>query len=356
MDLVLDNIIFSLQKSGGISVYWSELIKEFYLTRYNYDKFTFIEDLSNSKNNIFRQELEIKDDVLKNSPVNFISRIRPVSINSVSTNRFIFHSSYYRISNSDSAINVTTIHDFIQEKLYSKFYNLNIHMKRRAIKKSKAIITISNNTKEDLLYYYPTLKEENISVIYNGVSDEFVFRNYDLSICYEKKYILFIGSRVYYKNFDFAIDVLSKLPDYSLYIVGQELTSAEKSNLTLKLGSRYKLFKNVSISLLNELYNCALLLIYPSNYEGFGIPVIEAMRCGCPVVANNIPSIKEISQDACFLVEKLCIDDYISVIKSIEINRNQLQEIGFEVSSQFTWRKTADETHNLYLKTLNNKI
>lgn len=345
--ILLDNIIFALQRSGGVSVYWKELIENYLIQNNLFNKeIFFMEDKKVSENNFFRKSLNLPENLIFNYKVSLINRIFPVNLNFGSN--FIFHSSYYRISKSKNAFNITTVHDFIQEKLYPSFYNLNIRMKKNAILNSDGIIVISNSIKYDLLNLYPELDEKCIKVIYNGVSKKF---GYIENLYYEKKdnnFILFVGSRVNYKNFDFTIRVLEKLKDYDLYIVGESLKSEEEIKLKNKIGNRFKAFPNASLELLNELYNQATALIYPSSYEGFGIPAIEAMKCGCPVIARDIPSIKEISNGACLLIDKLNLDDYISAILEVKNNRHKYQFLGMEVASKFSWKNTAEETFSFY--------
>ncbi len=350
--LVLDNLIFSLQKSGGISVYWTELIKNYLVNNnYSFENLLFIEDKIKLNQNFFRSSLVLPENNIKHQKATLLNRLRSIDLNIDSD--FIFHSSYYRVSKSNNAFNVTTVHDFIQEKLYPGFFNLNIKMKKKAIENSDGIIVISNSTKFDLLNYYPTLDEKRIKVIYNGISNKFEYKE---NLFHERKgnnFILFVGSRVNYKNFDFAISVLEKLKNYELYIVGEALKKQEEIKLKNKLGTRFKIFPNASIDLLNELYNQATALLYPSSYEGFGIPVVEAMKCGCPVVARNIPSIREISNGACFLIDKLDIDDYVSAIIELRKNRPKYQLLGMEVANKFSWSTTAEKTYSFYQQILN---
>src|SRR5690606_21597196 len=120
-----------------------------------------------------------------------------------------------------------------------------------------------------------------------------------------KPYLLFIGSRVSYKNFAFVTELFRSLTGHQLVIVGSKLTDREKKLFTDEARSRITVLSDVSNSDLNILYNNAVALLYPSSYEGFGIPLIEAMKAGCPVLAINNSSITEIAGDAGILFDNL---------------------------------------------------
>jgi mannosyltransferase len=182
------------------------------------------------------------------------------------------------------------VHDFIQEKVHNSNLSLNSLMKRQAIINSDSIIAISENTRLDLLNFFPKLEQNKVHVIYNGVSDNY----YPLNTIIKDRCdsVLFVGSRVDYKNFNLAVEVISKFPNLNFYIVGNSLNESEIKLLNSKLSvNKWKLFVNPSNNELNTIYNQSSLLIYPSSYEGFGIPVIEAMKAGCPVLALNSSSI-----------------------------------------------------------------
>lgn len=360
MKLLYDNIIFDLQNAGGISVYWYELTKRLLKSSYTY---SFLE--SYNWNNMFREQLNIPNHKIvreKNIPINIR---RYIDISKSIKNYDICHSSYYRISTSKNIKNIVTVHDFTYE-YFMKGVPKFIHhtQKKHAIKNADGIICVSENTKKDLLSFFPRIKEEKISVIYNGVNEEFHIiknkNNSKFSKYKDKKYILFVGDRSSYKNFDIILEVLCNLDEYILLIIGGgNLTYSEKFNLNTKLGrERYDHIQNVSVEELNIIYNFAHCLIYPSSYEGFGIPVIEAMKAGCPVIAMNKSAIPEISGGAAVLFDDLNVDKIIQAIKFLEIkfNRKEVIKKGFLHASKFSWDKTFDETINFYMNVVSRKI
>jgi mannosyltransferase len=341
LKLILDNIIFSLQKSGGVSAYWYELLVRIL----NNNKFD-IDFLENSKSsyNIFRQKLNIDENNVQYSNDSLFSRIKPVKL--LSKEKIVFHSSYYRYARGSHSKVITTVHDFIQEKVNNSNWGLNSIMKRVAITNSDLIIAISENTKNDLLNFYPRLNPKNIHVIYNGVSESYFPL---LQKEFLPNMILFVGSRVNYKNFDIAVDVVSKFQNFNLVIAGNQLTHDEQILLNTKLSSsRWNFRLNPTNEELNILYNQASLLIYPSSYEGFGIPIIEAMKSGCPVIALNSSSIPEIAGEAALLVEKTTVDDYYDGIKYLMDRRDHYVKLGLVNASRFSWDSTFEETIKLY--------
>jgi mannosyltransferase len=345
MNCVFDNIIFSLQNSGGISTYWYELISRMENNK-NIESI-YVENCRRAKSNILRKNIIIPDAKIIHRKSGLINRIFPISL--VNKESFIFHSSYYRTTNNKNAKKITTVHDFVSEKIYRKKLSPSAIMRKIAILNSDHIIAISNNTKIDFLNFYPQIPEKKVSVIYNGVSsDYFVFnsKNY-----LEPDYVLFVGSRANYKNFDFVVELISKFTALKLYIVGSDLTEFEKSKISKTLQpDRWKLFVNIDNQELNKLYNNAAALIYPSFYEGFGIPILEAMKAGCPVIALNRSSIPEVAGDAAFLIDKLDLSDFYDAIIFLLGNKNYFLNKGLENTKRFSWDQTYNETFKLYNK------
>lgn len=272
--------------------------------------------------------------------------------------RSVFHSSYYRVSLQKDIVNITTVHDFTYEYFRSGLAKyIHVWQKGFAIRRSDGIICVSENTKKDLIKFYPTIDESKIKVIYNGVGNKFVklenpkvYLIDEFEVLKDKKYMLYIGDRSSYKNFDVTVEVLKKLTDYSLVVVGgQEFSDIEKENM-LDMKNRVYHFRGIGGDKLNALYNNAFCLFYPSRYEGFGIPVVEAMRAGCPVVSTNISSIPEVAGDAGLLVNEINGDNFINDILKLEDTefRSELINKGLEQSKKFSWDKCFDETYSFY--------
>jgi glycosyltransferase involved in cell wall biosynthesis len=353
--IIYDNIIFSLQKTGGASVYWMELTKRL-------KKFESVTFFESTNNNIFRNEIEI-DTICETKLALLLFRYLPF-LKKIDQ-KSIFHSSHYRISLSKNAVNITTVHDFTYEYFRRGLPRI-VHswQKRNAIKNSDGIICVSENTKKDLIKFMPSINIEKIKVIYNGVNDVYrplVNKKNILTGQFEglnRKYILFVGARDYYKNFNIALEVVSKLDGFDLVVVGGgEFSKKEIATLEASIQSRYFHFLGLDNEKLNILYNNAELLIYPSAYEGFGIPILEAMRAGCPVVATKSSSIPEVSNGAALEVEKINVDSFLNKINLL--NDRKFKDIlcqkGFDNAKRFSWDKCYQETHSFYLECFNKK-
>lgn len=351
--IILDNIIFSLQKNGGISVYWSELIKNL-LSQDN--EVRFIEQSELAKKNIFRKKIEIDNGKIlkKNNRMTNLKRYLPIQIplGNKEDNFYIFHSSYYRFPlkkgfNNIKIFQIVTLHDFTYEK-YSKGLKKYIHsyQKYLALRMSDVIICISQNTKKDLLLFYPSLSKKRIEVIYNGASTDY-YRISSESYDYIN-YVLFIGSRANYKNFNFAVSCIERTKDLKLYIVGPKLSLEEEKILNKSLGDRWKIFENIESSYLNKLYNDAFALFYPSSYEGFGIPVLEAMKCGCPVIALNESSIPELIPMNEQMMTNITFSEFERVKNLIFQKREIIIREQLLKSEEFSWGKCMSEVLKVY--------
>jgi len=340
MKLVLDNIVFSLQKAGGISTYWYELYSR--ILRDNIDV-TFID---RENDNIVSNRLVIEKQRVISTGTKKILIDRFVKINLKEINeKFIFHSSYNRITSNKNAKQIITVHDFVHERFYHGIRKvIHSYQKSKAIKKADAIIVISENTKKDLFLFFPNLSPNKVHVIYNGVSNDF-FNIKDKEILND---FLFIGSREIYKNFDFAVKAIAQTDNFNLNIVGSILKKEEIFFLDKYIPGRWKLFNNIDNEKLNKLYNNAYALIYPSSYEGFGIPLLEAMKAGCPFIAFKSSSIPEVAGDAGVLIDKLEIPLFNEALSIINKNRKEIINKGFSQAEKFSWEKCYNETLNIY--------
>lgn len=343
MKIVLDSLIYSLQKAGGISTYWRELSSRLLANSFDLS----FREFQNS--NIVRQTLDIpNENIIHNGKIRLLDRFKMVSLPN-EANKFIFHSSYNTITNNKKALQVCTVHDFVHEKFYSGIRRfLHTYQKTKAIKLANHIIAISNNTKKDLLELHPHINPSKITVIYNGASDEFFPLQKESKKVDTKPYLLFIGSREHYKNFDFCIELLEQVDRFELKIVGAPLNDKETQILEKKVPGRWSLDSNIENSLLNKIYNNAYALLYPSSYEGFGIPILEAMRSGTPFIALNKSAIPEVAGDAGILVDELTIQAFRAALETIELTREDIIAKGFIQVQKFSWDQCYQETLKVY--------
>lgn len=353
MRIVFDNIVYTLQRGGGISVVWKEITSRFLQNRL--DKLTFVEYEKN-RENMFHEEMAIPaEDVEMRCPFIFVlDRYSDVRLKY--NNPFIFHSSYFRLCNNNNAINVTTVHDFTYDIFYKgKRRGAFLHMwqRNRAIRKSDAVVCISESTKRDLIKYLPDVPVEKLHVIYNAASDEYKVvedRIPGLTEC-----LLFVGGRNAYKNGKWFAECI-KDQNYKVIFCGSAMSDEEKAYYDSVLGpERYEVKVGLSNKELNRYYNSVRCLVYPSSYEGFGIPVLEAQRAGCPVIALNTSSIPEIIGETPLLMRELTKEELLSKLEILKDNNERAEIIknGIENAKRFSWDLAYKQYRELYEALLN---
>jgi mannosyltransferase len=164
-------------------------------------------------------------------------------------------------------------------------------------------------------------------------------------------YVVFVGSRVSYKNFPLLVKALRHLPDLRLFVVGGgQFSRSELTLLERLLSGRYFHQGNITIDRLKHIYSHAVCLVYPTAYEGFGIPVLEAMATGCPVIAMKSSSIPEVAGDAAVLLEGPDERDLADAI--LQVSRSDMRQDliakGIERARLFSWDATFEKTRTVY--------
>lgn len=322
-----DNLIYSLQKFGGASVYWKNIVRRVRLD-----------------NNFRVTELRPKRS----------SRGIPVR-----SQADVFHSSHFRTTVLSRAKTVTTVHDLTYElgmlglDLKAR---INILERKRSYFNADAIICISENTKRDLLNIYPQLGERcPIHVIHHGFTlPDFDHQNLPNGLR-EGGYLLYVGGRKNYKNFNLALCGFVESGIWrdgvKLVCTGNNFTKQEVETFR-HMGVEQAV---VSVGLVDEealfrLYKHAHCLLYTSRYEGFGLPLIEAMSVGCPVVGANISCIPEIVGTAGVLVDAYSPNQVAHAILDLgnESIRRALVAKGLVRASQFSWDSSATKHKEVY--------
>ena len=228
------------------------------------------------------------------------------------------------------------------------------------IKRASHIITVSQNTKQDLMKYLK-IPENRISVIYNGI-DHSIFKPYDVKIL-DNPYILYVGSERPRKNLSRLFEAFAKVkgefPELRLVKAGAVGRSEEyRRNVMRKLDSlgitREVIFVEHTSGLdLAHYYSSASLLAYPTLYEGFGLPPLEAMACGCPVVTSNTSSLPEVVGKAGIMVDPYDVDGLAQAMKQVLTDdklRDDMVGKGLEQAKRFSWEETARKTQEVYNK------
>lgn len=343
MKIVFDNLIYSWQRCGGISVVWSNLIEKLmHMTK----DVEFLEYEGAENFNLSRKTLSLPKDKIHVLSRKWFKLKRYMDPSYTCSDKFIFHSSYYRVCNDSNAINITTVHDFAYE-LFEKnpiIKFMHCRQKHRAIRKSDHIVCISENTRKDLLRFLPEINQDKISVIYNGVDGKFK----RIESAEQKDYALFVGKRDRYKNFKSLVPPLAQL-GRKLKIVGVPLTKEEICIMESE-SLNYEYCGMVSDKELNKLYSEAFCLLYTSSYEGFGLPVLEAQMAGCPVIALNASSIPEVIGNRSLLIDcitKEQLEEKLNMLKDEKLRQTIIAE-GIANAERFSWDKMADEYYALY--------
>lgn len=251
---------------------------------------------------------------------------------------------------------VITVWDMIDE-IFSEELDpngQNAEQKRKAIVTAQAIICISENTKKDLLERY-SLPENKVTVTH-------LASEIDASLSHgpepvpDRPYYLYVGSRASYKNFDGLLAAFAKAvsvqPDIALCVVGSPFNEIEEKLIAeLKLTTHIEHYGYAGDRHLAKLYRCSVAFVYPSLYEGFGIPPLEAMSCGTAVVACNCSSIPEVVGDAGLLFNPKATGDLADILLLLllsPIERDRLIAKGHQRSQMFSWDKTVAQTIDVY--------
>lgn len=245
---------------------------------------------------------------------------------------------------------VVTLHDFIPLRFprftspLTQYYR---HYIPHVLNQAEHILSDSESTANDAIAFYkiPSSKITVVPLAYDNQHFKFL----DLPI---KNYFLYVGRHDPYKNIGRSLSAFSKLPnDYEFWIAGSpdpRFTPSLKAQAEeLGIADRVKFLSYVSYAELPELINRAIALVFPSLWEGFGLPVLEAMACGTPVITSNLSSIPEVAEDSALLIDpydETAIADAMKLMITDSQLRHQLGQKGLDRASQFSWQKTASQT------------
>ena len=363
INIFYDHQAFSLQNYGGVSRIFSELLKGME----NNDQFHAYLSLLFS-NNTHLQEIHypvaqffpLLQFPKKQGLLYKLNQLK--SYYDINHKKFdIYHPTYYNpslISLVNGRPVVATFHDMIHEKFASQFTELAsdrnvIEQKKQLADISSHIIAVSENTKNDIVNYY-NIDPNKITVVHLGSS----FIGKEIST--EKKktlkpYLLYVGNRTAYKNFIFFLKSISSLlikNNILLICAGGGEFSADEMNIIHSLHLNYFVKqKSITDEILADLYSNALAFIFPSLYEGFGIPILEAFSCNCPCIVSNTSSLPEVAGNAACYINPSDSDSIMQAVDKVvhdSTYRNDLVLKGQARLKNFSWHKHVEQTIDIY--------
>ena len=261
---------------------------------------------------------------------------------------------------------IVTVHDLIPLKypaVSPKWQYYYRYILPFLLKQCQGIICVSQHTKKDLIENYG-LNPDLISVVHLGFDrhlfspqpDPQILRKYSLD-----KYLPYVGDMRFYKNLDRTLKAFDRLPlkDYQFVITGKKddffYPQIKQQVRQLSASDRIIFLDYVPTADLPKLYSMAQCLVFASLYEGFGLPVLEAMACGCPVITSGTTSIPEVGGDSVLYVDPYNVDNIAQgmyqVITNTEIQKD-LRQKGRARSQLFSWSKTAQDVRQVLLSGL----
>ncbi len=282
----------------------------------------------------------------------------------------LFHAPHYVVSPLTPQPYVVTIHDCIHLRFPQYLPSRAAHFYARtmmtmAARRAAKILTVSNASKEDILHYLG-VEAGKVEVIYNGLderlatppSPEEVDRVRERFLL-RSPFVLYAGNIKPHKNVDRLIEAYALLrqrgrDDLALLIIGEEISRFPRLRRLvhrLQLHGQVRFFGYVPDATLAVLYRLASVFVFPSLYEGFGLPPLEAMAAGAPVVTSNVSSLPEVVDDAALLIDPLdpeAIAGAIARVLDEPDLRADLIRRGRERARAFSWERAVDRLRQVY--------
>jgi glycosyltransferase involved in cell wall biosynthesis len=367
MHVFFDDQIFHTQVRGGISRYITEvataLKNENLATPHIFGGYTRNQQLADfaRKNPAETHYIPRTDQLRINSLVKKMSAAwRKATYYQLAKDKrpFIYHPSFYQIDpfiQKRAAATVVTVHDMIAELFPtpSKHSARHIAEKKQAITQADHIFTVSNSTRNDLHQFFPEISPDKITVTPLGPG--LIAPQIQPPRNQPRPYYLHVGHRDGYKNGKTLINAFikshKKIEEIDLILCGPALNTEEK-DMIAKQGMQSRIIQlRASDSELHSLYTHALALIFPSAYEGFGLPLLEALLHGCPVITCQVSSLPEVAGDAALYTpagEANALSEKLVFLAKDEELRKKLSLAGLAQAAQFNWTRTARLTTKGY--------
>ena len=364
MIVFIDESIFEKQRAGGISRYFCELILE--LSR--------LPDLEvvlyvGKSSNIYLPQLE----GLPNVTLCGLSDWMPVCFNGAhrklsfirycfGRSNVVYHPSYYKLDRLIQFLaggTVLTVYDLIYEQLHPSPRKKKISHRKRLQNRVDRIIAISQSTKKDLLAFNPA-SEDKIHVTHLAASLNSNADTGALEELADEKFFLFVGTRKGYKRGDLAIRAFAKFRSLTndkemrfLFVGGGAFIPAEKDLIESEGLTDVVIQRNFSDDDLSAAYRFSVCLLFPSDYEGFGLPVLEAMEFECPVIAQAVSSIPEVGGGWPYYLSTADEDGLVErMIQVSKLGRARVlsdkANVRISQLERFSWMQTAIDTKAVY--------
>lgn len=247
---------------------------------------------------------------------------------------------------------IATVHDLIPEIDPTNSSSVWRKNRKLIFYNASHLIAVSYKTKKDLLLFYPEIEENKVTVIHHGYTND-----YKQKTLRNKwgRYILFVGRRSGYKNFARLLDAVAPilLTDKNLKLIctGTKFSS-EESLICKRLHIENQAYASEFDELtLNALYRNALVFVFPSLMEGFGLPILEAMGNGCPIALSNIEPFHEIASNAAIYFDPTDTEDIRRKISEIIYNqdfKNKLIQNGYDRLKLYTWENASIKLSQVY--------
>ncbi|MCE7058237.1 glycosyltransferase family 4 protein [Algoriphagus sp. AGSA1] len=363
MRVAFDYQIFCLQAYGGISRYITRLADHLYLLEQQVKIFAplhcneYLAQISPSLRQGCRISARTHKAMRLTIPYNHLvghyqqRKWRPD----------VVHETYFSAFNTKpKAPTCLTVYDMVHERFpdsFSRLNTLSTH-KAHAIKRADHIICISHSTRNDLLAHID-ITPEKVSVVHLGFEpfSQITFPAPKEITNRSRPYLLFVGNRSGYKNFSGllrAVSISRRLKaEFDIIAVGGGALTSKEEALIASMGYEARQIRQVTSSDadLGKLYQGAAALVYPSFYEGFGLPPLEAMAQGCPVVVSNRSAIPEVVGEAGSYFDPTSAEDMSSAIEKVVFSpemANQFIAKGYQRLKHFSWEKCAQKTLDIY--------
>ena len=381
MKVLYDAQIFHMQRVGGISRLFTELFRE--LTRRSGIEWKIELDFPH---NAYIRSLEQEQGALTSyskylagidfkgkgrlfegwKRLSFGKPERQRTIRQLRARKVdVFHPTYYDdyfLSYVAGTPLVLTVYDMIHE-LFPQFLNdsATVEKKARLIEKADCVIAISENTKADLVRL-TGVRAEKVTVVHLAGSLIHGVTDCRKTLKKPDKYLLFVGQRGGYKNFERFFRAIAPLmqKDRDLFLVclggksaSGEFLPSEKDLIVSKGLSDRVVLRFAPDSDVALWYRNAICLVFPSLYEGFGLPLLEAFNCGCPVAASNTSSLPEVGGEAVVYFDPESIDSIRDIVGELLASTEQRKDLvgkGFSRASEFSWSGTAEKIIQVYQK------